>query len=195
MIQILLLSIPIIPSSSSVTTQRVNSFENRNASTIPIRRRFARRFRFSLFPSCSSSPFQLVSIWLEADTLVLFSSSFLPSWVRVTVSIERRCRYVHALRARFLIVRKKEGTDQIRDPVHFARIEDNRAETRNWEACLRPIGRDSLENVANRWLEDVKLLLFLFFFFFAFLYSITRDGWDKIAKRERWYNFCRISTK
>lgn len=127
--------------------------------------RFA--FRFSLFPSCPSSPFQLVSIWLEPDTLVLFSSSFLPSWVRVTVSIERRCRYVHALRARFLIVRKKEGTGEIRDPVHFARIEDNRAETRNWEACLWPIGRDSLENVANRWVEDVKLLLFLFFFFFC----------------------------
>lgn len=188
MIQILLLSISIIPSLSSVPTQKINSFENRNVSTILIR--FA--FRFSLFPSCPSSPFQLVSIWLEPDTLVLFSSSFLPSWERVTVSIERRCRYVHALRARFLIVRKKEGTGEIRDPVHFARIEDNRAETRNWEACLWPIGRDSLENVANRWVEDVKLLLFLFFFF---LYSIMWDGWDKIAKRGRWYNFCRISTK
>lgn len=109
MIQILLLSISIIPSLSSVPTQKINSFENRNVSTILIR--FA--FRFSLFPSCPSSPFQLVSIWLEPDTLVLFSSSFLPSWVRVTVSIERRCRYVHALRARFLIVRKKEGTGEI----------------------------------------------------------------------------------
>lgn len=109
MIQILLLSISIIPSLSSVPTQKINSFENRNVSTILIR--FA--FRFSLFPSCPSSPFQLVSIWLEPDTLVLFSSSFLPSWERVTVSIERRCRYVHALRARFLIVRKKEGTGEI----------------------------------------------------------------------------------
>lgn len=109
MIQILLLSISIIPSLSSVPIQKINSFEKRNVSTILIR--FA--FRFSLFPSCPSSPFQLVSIWLEPGTLVLFSSSFLPSWVRVTVSIERRCRYVHALRARFLIVRKKEGTGEI----------------------------------------------------------------------------------
>lgn len=37
MIQILLLSISIIPSLSSVPTQKINSFENRNVSTILIR--------------------------------------------------------------------------------------------------------------------------------------------------------------